>query len=299
MKIGILCGGNSAEAEISLMSGQNVYQALKNKGLDCCLIKVDFHHLAALWQQSFDYAFILLHGKGGEDGQIQAELAKRNIAYSGSNSEVSKICMDKLNTKQVWQQYKLPCVEYALSHNAQLTTQPSFAMPWIVKPTTEGSSVGISKVSTQAQLPPALKLAHQYDEVVMVERYLKGKEYTVAVYQGQAGVQTLPIIEIAHNLDFLDYHNKYFDKEVLVKHICPAPLSTKLSKQAQQLALKAFEVLGCKDWARVDFMIEDEKIYLIEVNTVPGMTTASLIPIELNTADITIADFVLKIINHR
>lgn len=297
--IAILMGGYSAEREVSLRSGQNVYQSLCNKGVDCFLFDwtkdaSGQDNLANLWQQSFDFALIVLHGKGGEDGVIQQSLEQKGIAFSGSNSQASKLCLNKQQTKNCWLKHGLPTAKFVISNKNKPCPEIDFPLPWIVKPNTEGSSIGISKVSDKLQLQSALDLAHQYDDCIIIEQYIKGREYTVGVFASNPDdLIALPIIEIEHQLDFLDYNSKYFDTQHQTHHHCPAPLSIEMTQNLQQLAIEAFTVLGGQNWGRVDIMVEGNQPFLLEVNTAPGMTPASLIPIAIKAQGIDMADFIL------
>ena len=290
MSIAILMGGWSKERAVSLKSGQNVYEALSADSVDCFMFDVTKKSLPSLWSQSFDKALIVLHGRGGEDGFIQKKLEQRQIPYSGSNSLVSKIGMDKETTKRLWLEQHLPTAKFTVSTNTQ-TVCPDFALPWIVKPACEGSSLGISKIIDKTQLKDALTLAHQYDNKVIIEQYINGKEYTIAILHHQA----LPIIEIDYSLDFLDYESKYINT-TQTHHYCPASLDEATTKALQQLALKAFQVLGGKDWGRIDLMIENNQPYLLEVNTAPGMTKQSLVPIAVKASGVSLSYFIQQVL---
>lgn len=290
--IAVLMGGISAEREVSLNSGEAVYQALKKQGIDC--FKFDWlgDNLDELWPHSFDKAFIVLHGRGGEDGYIQKQLEDRNIAYTGSDSSASERCMDKAKTKTIWSKHNLPLSPSVVAKINQKTPNIDFSMPWAVKPILEGSSIGISKVEKSTQLDQALALAWEYDDYALIEKWITGDEYTVAILKGEA----LPMIRIRADHDFYDYESKYHSNNT--QYLCPCGLSESEEKTLQSIALQAFNVMGAKTWGRVDFILDKEnKPYLLEINTVPGMTSHSLVPMAANTAGMSFEQLVLSVLN--
>ena len=273
MKVAILMGGYSKEREISLISGNNVYQTLSRKKIDCFSFDMQKNNLHKLFQKNFDKAFIILHGRGGEDGFIQKKLEEKNIAYTGSNVAVSNICIDKEKTKNIWQKYNLPTAPFVCACQHKYPPAPHFDLPWIIKPTLEGSSLGVSIVTKENELESALERAYQYNHRALIEKYIKGREYTVAILNDTA----LPIIEISCAEKIFDYHAKYHSQKT--RFDCPARLSEDSAKEIQQLAHKAFKALGAKTWGRIDLMMDNnQKPYLLEINTVPGLTPHSLVP---------------------
>lgn len=290
--IAVLMGGNSAEREVSLNSGKAVHRALKNQGIDCFKFDWQGDNLNELWAKNFDKAFIILHGRGGEDGVIQQQLEKRNIAYTGSDSTASKKCMNKATSKDIWAQHGLPLCPGVLANINSVLPKIDFPLPWAVKPILEGSSIGISKVNQRSQLKSALSLAWQYDKTALIERWIEGGEYTVSILNNKI----LPVIKIIADKDFYDYKSKYHSNET--QYLCPCGLSNTNEQQLQKIALKAFNMMGCKTWGRVDFMMDAQNNpHLLEINTVPGMTAHSLVPMAAKAAKMSFDELVLAIIN--
>jgi len=290
--IAVLMGGNSAEREISLNSGEAVYQSLKSQQIDCFKFDWKDDNLDNLWSQEFDLAFVVLHGRGGEDGVIQRLLEARNISYTGSNSDASANGMDKYLSKEIWKFSKLPLAPSLLA--TQNTTLPtiSFPLPWAVKPVSEGSSIGISKVVELAQLDAALALAWQYDNRVLIEQWIEGEEYTVAILGGKA----LPVIKIIADQDFYNYESKYLSSTT--QYLCPCGLTENQESQLKEIALQAFQTIGATGWGRIDFILDkDNSPFLLEINTVPGMTSHSLVPMAAKAAGITFEQLVKQIIH--
>ena len=288
--IAVLMGGNSAEREVSLKSGEAVYQALKNQHIDCFKFDWQENNLDQLWLKDFDLAFIVLHGRGGEDGTIQKQLEDRHIAYTGSNSSSSENGMNKHLSKQIWHDAGLPLAPSILAIKNTHTSNINFPLPWAVKPVCEGSSIGISKVVDKTQLEVALELAWRYDEQALVEQWVEGEEYTVAIL----GSKTLPVIKIISDQDFYDYDSKYHSNAT--QYICPCGLDNKQEQHIQTLALKAFKLIGASGWGRIDFIIDkNQQPYLLEINTVPGMTSHSLVPMAAKAAGINFEQLVKQI----
>ncbi|MBW5290804.1 MAG: D-alanine--D-alanine ligase B [Candidatus Ruthia sp. Asou_11_S2] len=290
--IAVLMGGNSAERAVSLKSGEAVYQALNNQNIDC--FKFDWHkdNLSKLWQQEFDQAFIVLHGPGGEDGYIQKQLENRGIRYTGSDSNASHNGMDKARTKMIWKQHNLMLAPSIVASINQPIKPIDFPLPWAVKPTLEGSSIGISKVDSQTQLNEALTLAWQYNPHALVEQWIEGDEYTVAIL----GDKALPVVKIITDQDFYDYESKYHSNET--QYLCPCDLSPSQEKALQAIALKAFFAINAKGWGRVDFIInQHNKPYLLEINTVPGMTSYSLVPMAAKAMGMNFNQLVVAILD--
>jgi D-alanine-D-alanine ligase len=285
-------GGNSAERAVSLNSGEAVYQALKNQNIECFKFDWQGDNLDKLWSQSFDKAFIVLHGRGGEDGTIQQQLEQRNIAYTGTNSTSSEQCMNKATTKAIWAQHDLPLASSVLANKGEPTPIHDLPLPWAVKPILEGSSIGISKVTYARELDKALALAWQYDDQALIEQWIEGEEYTVSIL----GEKTLPVIQIIADHGFYDYESKYHSDET--QYLCPCDLPNTLEQQLQSIALDAFNIMGAKTWGRVDFILDkDQKPYLLEINTVPGMTSHSLVPMAAKATGLSFDELVLTILN--
>ncbi|HAP05587.1 MAG TPA: D-alanine--D-alanine ligase [Gammaproteobacteria bacterium] len=290
--IAVLMGGNSAERAVSLNSGEAVYQALKNQNIECFKFDWQGDNLDKLWSQSFDKAFIVLHGRGGEDGTIQQQLEQRNIAYTGTNSTSSEQCMNKATTKAIWAQHDLPLASSVLANKGEPTPIHDLPLPWAVKPILEGSSIGISKVTYARELDKALALAWQYDDQALIEQWIEGEEYTVSIL----GEKTLPVIQIIADHGFYDYESKYHSDET--QYLCPCDLPNTLEQQLQSIALNAFNIMGAKTWGRVDFILDkDQKPYLLEINTVPGMTSHSLVPMAAKAIGLSFDELVLTILN--
>ncbi len=290
--IAVLMGGNSAEREVSLNSGEAVYQALKDQNIECFKFDWQGDNLDELWSQSFNKAFVILHGRGGEDGVIQQQLERRNIAYTGTNSSASKQCMNKATTKAIWGQHNLSLAPSILANSGAPTPNVGFPLPWAVKPILEGSSIGISKVDDAQELTKALELAWQYDDQALIEQWIEGEEYTVSILGGKA----LPVIQIIVDHGFYDYDSKYDSNET--QYLCPCGLPTELEQQLQSIALNAFDIMDAKTWGRVDFILDkNQKPYLLEINTVPGMTSHSLVPMAAEAMGLSFNELVSIILN--
>jgi len=292
-KVAVLLGGNSAERAVSINSGSAVYDALISKGVDAVKIDSKENLLEQLDQHQVDVAFIALHGVGGEDGTIQGLLEFYGLPYTGSGVKASAICMDKWRTKLIWQGLGLPTPNFVSTESLEdlgdFAKQAGF--PLMVKPALEGSSIGISKVKQESELAGAFKAANETGSPVLAEQFITGKEFTVAILNGQA----LPAIQLKPANDFYDYNAKYIQDDT--EYLLPCGLSEEKEKELQDLALSAYQALDCKGWGRVDVMQdEDEKFWLIEVNTVPGMTDHSLVPMAAKAAGINFPDLVLTIL---
>lgn len=274
-RVGVLLGGQSAEREISLQSGAAVTAALKEIGLDPIVIDVGVNAIADIQAAKLDRAFIALHGPGGEDGRIQAVLEYLQIPYTGSDVQSSALAMDKLRSKHLWRGMGLSTPDYATLNgdsNWEEVLQ-SLGGDVMVKPAHEGSSIGMSRVQSARELEAAYNAAAKYDGNVLVERVITGAEYTVAILAGKA----LPPIKLETNHRFYDFDAKYLADDT--NYICPCGLDAEKDQELRQLALNAFNALGCRGWGRVDVMADSNGgFYLLEVNTVPGMTSHSLVP---------------------
>ena len=293
-KVAVLMGGLSAEREISLLSGNAVLAALKNKGVDAHGIDVSESVIADLEKENFQRAFIVLHGRGGEDGTIQALLKLMAVPYTGSGVMASSLAMDKLKTKQIWLAMGLPTPDFCILDSAQSCQQAleKLSLPLIVKPVLEGSSIGMSKVESEDELIPAWHKAQQCGGTVIAEHWIEGDEYTAAVLDDQV----LPMIKLKTTHKFYDYDAKY--EAVDTQYICPCGLSEEQEAEFATLMTKAFNAVGASAWGRVDFMVDkNNQPWLIEVNTVPGMTDHSLVPMAAKQAGISFDELVLKILS--
>lgn len=292
-KVAVLYGGRSAEREISLKSGMAVLTALQKSGVDAHLFDPAAQPLYWLHKEGFQRAFIALHGRFGEDGTVQGTLEMMNIPYTGSGVLASALAMDKWRSKLIWQAAGLPVPSYeminATSDWAAIVNR--LGLPLFVKPANEGSSVGISKVRKVCELPAAYAEAAAYDKLVMAEEFINGGEYTVAILGGKA----LPVIKIEPANEFYDYEAKYFRNDT--RYLCPSGLSQEKEAEMQYLALQGFELLGGVGWGRVDFLMDEAgHSYLLEINTVPGMTDHSLVPMAARQAGISFEQLVLTIL---
>jgi D-alanine-D-alanine ligase len=290
--IAVLMGGYSAEREISLMSGKAVYKALLKNNVECFSFDLTDDNLDKLWIKEFDKAFIVLHGRGGEDGYIQSLLDKRKIPFTGSGVDASNLCMNKANTKDVWLKHELPLSPSIVATQGKPINPIDFPLPWAIKPTLEGSSIGITKVENKSELKIALELAWQYNDEALIEHWIEGDEYTVAIL----GNQALPSIKIISDHDFYDYDSKYFSNKT--EYLCPSDLSDQQEKNIREIAMKAFNLTGASGWGRADFILDkDKNPYLLEINTVPGMTSHSLVPMAAKAAGMNFEQLVLKILH--
>ena len=285
-------GGYSAEREISLLSGNAVYQALIDSKIDCFSFDLNDKNLDELWKMKFNKAFIVLHGRGGEDGFIQSELNKKNIPFTGSNAKSSALCMDKAITKDLWKKHSLPISESIVVTKGDTLESISFPLPWAVKPTLEGSSIGITQVKNESELDSALEEAFKYGNQALVEQWIDGDEYTVSILNNNA----LPSIKITSDHDIYDYHSKYFSSKT--EYLCPSDLTSQQELNLQNIALEAFNLTGASGWGRVDFILDkDRNPFLLEINTVPGMTSHSLVPMAAKASNMSFNDLVIKILN--
>ncbi|MCF6324820.1 MAG: D-alanine--D-alanine ligase [Gammaproteobacteria bacterium] len=292
-KVAVLMGGHSSEREISLQSGDAVLQSLLRSGVDAYAIDPVKEDLLQIRQSGFDRTFIILHGRGGEDGVIQGALEVIGLPYTGTGVMGSALGMDKLRSKQLWCGASLPTPAYkVLSGDCNFANvADEIGLPMIVKPATEGSSIGMSKVTKVEGLFPAWQKAAKSGANVLAEHWVDGAEYTVAILQGEA----LPLIRVETARDFYDFEAKYQSDDT--GYICPCGLSAQQENALQQLALKAFDVVGCHGWGRVDLMCDQQgKAWLIEVNTVPGMTDHSLVPMAAKAAGIEFDQLVWRIL---
>jgi len=297
-KVGVLFGGRSAEREISLISGNGVLQALKSRGIDAHPFDPGTHSLADLAAQGFDRVFIALHGRYGEDGSLQGALEQLGIPYTGSGVMASSVGMDKITTKKLWLMEGVPTPKYAtVDADTDLDALVAeLGLPLIVKPPLEGSSIGITKVTDRNQLADAIALVASMDDAVLAEQFVTGREFTVAVLGQGAAARALPIVEIVAPEGKYDYQNKYFTDDT--QYHCPALLPDELTQEIQRHAVNAYRALGCEGWGRVDVLVResDMRPFLLEVNTSPGMTTHSLVPMAARAVGIGYEDLCVEIL---
>lgn len=292
-RIGLLYGGLSSEREISLMTGEAVLAALKNLNVDVIAIDVQENILQILPSYQLDRVFIALHGPGGEDGTLQGALEYLELPYTGSGVLASALAMDKLRCKQMWRGIGLPTTDFAVLDEKSdwAAVLDSLGGKVMVKPTCEGSSIGMSRVETAQQLQEAWRQAADLSNVVIAESLLEGEEYTVAIL----GDQALPSIRIEAKEVFYDYQAKYFSDETA--YFCPSGLSVAREEELRDLSVAAFNSLGCRGWGRVDVMVDSAGSFqLLEVNTVPGMTSHSLVPMAASAAGLSFDELVLSIL---
>jgi D-alanine-D-alanine ligase len=292
-KVAVLFGGRSAEREVSLKSGAAVLAALLRNGVEAYPFDPAVQNLQALADDGFDRAFIALHGRYGEDGTVQGALELLGIPYTGSGVMASALGMDKWRTKLVWQAGGLPIPDYALldEQSDWKVIAKQLGLPLFVKPANEGSSVGISKVKAASELPAAYREAARHDKLVLAESFIGGGEYTVAIL----GEQVLPVIKIEPANEFYDYEAKYLRNDT--RYLCPSDLATAQEAEMQRLAKQAFALIGGQGWGRVDFLKDEAgKPYLLEVNTSPGMTDHSLVPMAARQAGMSFDQLVLRIL---
>lgn len=296
-KVGVLYGGVSAEREVSLMSGAGVHDALRRLGVDAHLFDTQSQNLSDLAQAGFDRVFIALHGRFGEDGTLQGALELLQIPYTGSGPMASALAMDKVMTKRVWLQLGLPTPEFALLQSEQDLHQLDqvLAFPFIMKPAHEGSTVGFSRIDTSEQILDAYRLAARFDRSVLAERFIKGRELTVPVLGSGEQARALPVIEIVAPDGNYDFENKYYSDAT--QYFCPADLPAELTMQIQEYARQAYLGVNCEGWGRVDFMLdENNQPWLLEVNTSPGMTSHSLVPMAAKAEGISYEQLCLSIL---
>ena len=292
-KVGVLHGGISAERSISLISGAAVLAGLQESGIDAVAIDVGPDIVSTLRKHHLDRVWIALHGRWGEDGVIQGALEVMDIPYTGTGVLGSALAMDKVKSKQVWHAAGLPSARCRIVRKeADLDgVIGEFGLPLFVKPSNEGSSIGVSRVEVGSELVDAWQLARGSSNEVLVEQFVDGDEVTVAILNGSA----LPVIRLQTPHTFYDYSAKYESDST--SYLCPSGLDTSLEEKLQELALAAFAELGCTGWGRVDVMLDrNEHPFLLEVNTVPGMTGHSLVPIAAAQAGITFSDLVVRIL---
>lgn len=292
-KVAVLMGGASAEREISLESGNAVLSALLRSGVDAEGIDWKGGIPEQLQSKKVDRVFNALHGRGGEDGVIQGVLETMEIPYTGSGVQGSALAMDKERTKQIWSAVGIVTPGFMAPVDEPDPQQviDELGLPLMVKPCREGSSYGASKVDQFDQLLPAWREAKKFDDSVLIEQWITGDEYTIGILQGEP----LPVIKLETPRDFYDYKAKYEEKTT--RYICPCGLSAAVEKEIQKISLQAFKAVNCSGWGRVDVMLNEAgEVFFIEVNTVPGMTSHSLVPMAAKERGIEFDELVIKIL---
>ncbi|MBU1308176.1 MAG: D-alanine--D-alanine ligase [Gammaproteobacteria bacterium] len=294
-KVAVMFGGVSAEREVSLRSGKAVLTALQQAGVDAFAFDPQQQNLAELAELGAQQVFIVLHGRGGEDGSMQGALQQLGLPYTGSGVLGSALAMDKIRCKWLFQAQNLPTAPFAVVHSSDTDFAgllASLGGKVMVKPANEGSSIGMSAASSAAELQQAISQALQYDSEILVERWINGREFTIAILNDQV----LPVVEMRTPRAFYDYEAKYQANST--EYLCPAPLDAQLTAAMQDSALKAFNAVGASGWGRVDIMLDDSgQHYLLEVNTVPGMTEKSLVPMAAKAAGLSFQQLVLAILS--
>ena len=298
-RVGVLLGGRSGEREISLMSGNGVLEALLSKGVDAHAFDPGLRCPTELAKEKFDRVFISLHGRYGEDGTIQGLLDLLSLPYTGSGVLASALSIDKIATKQIWLSNGLSTPEFE-----ELTADSNWnavvkklGLPLIVKPAHEGSSLGLTKVKSVDDLPAAYELAAGLDKKVIAETCIVGDELTCPLVGQGNTAEALPVIKIIPPQANYDFHHKYFSNET--QYLCPTGLTPEVNERVQELALASYKALGCRTWGRADVMLDQKtgKPYLLEMNTSPGMTSHSLVPMAAKAAGVSYADLVLWLLN--
>jgi D-alanine-D-alanine ligase len=299
-RVAVLMGGQSAEREISLRSGEGVLRALQAKGVDAFGFDPAEHPLHDLLKEAVQTAFIALHGRYGEDGCVQGALELLGIAYTGSGVMASALAMDKLITKRLWMTHGIPTPAFAKANEASpAELVKALGLPLAVKPSREGSSLGFTKIESESQLAEAIAKAAHFDDAVVVEAFVTGREFTVGLLQEPGGlVRALDVVEIVAPKGNYNYQNKYFGNAT--RYECPAAITPELAGLMKALSCKAFEALDCEGWARVDILWDDQtpnaQPQLLELNTSPGMTDHSLVPMAARESGLSYEDLVLAIL---
>jgi len=297
-RVGVLYGGRSAEREVSLMSGAGVHEALRSVGVDAHLFDTGRYTLVDLINAGFDRVFIALHGRHGEDGTLQGALELLKLPYTGSGPLASSLAMDKIMTKKVWQHEGLATPAYAvLTPDSRLdNVGDELGLPLIIKPPHEGSTLGVTRVDAMADLHAAYGLAARYDREVLAEQFIEGRELTVALLGAGKDVRALPVIEIVAPGGNYDYEHKYVSNDT--QYICPAHLDAAVTEEVLRLSREAYVALGCEGWGRADLMLDAAgKPWLLEMNTSPGMTSHSLVPMGAKAAGMSYAELCVAILS--
>lgn len=301
-RVGVLFGGDSSEREVSIMSGTGVLEALKRRGVDAHAFDPGRQSIAELAAAKFDRVFIALHGRGGEDGTIQGVLELLKIPYTGSGVQASSVAIDKVMTKKIWSASELPTPDWEMGQAdtdwKRVVAELGDAL--IVKPSREGSTIGITKVTSHDhdELAAAWAAAARYDDDVLIEQLVIGRELTCAILGEGRTARALPLIEIRAPGANYDFHHKYFSDDT--QYLCPAPVDELLAAEVQALCVRAYNAIGCRGWGRVDVMLHvdprGDRPYLLEVNTSPGMTGHSLVPMAAQATGLGYDELVLEIL---
>lgn len=300
-KVGVLYGGRSAEREVSLMSGAGVLAALRAKGVDAHGFDPAEQDLSQLAAQQFDRVFIALHGRYGEDGTLQGALEQLGIPYTGSGVMACAISMDKIMTKRIWLSHGLPTPRFMTLDKHASDEQlhgvaQELGLPLMLKAPHEGSTIGISRIESLDSMQAGFDDCARYDDTVLAEAFIRGRELTVPVMGAGREARALPVVEIRAPQGNYDYEHKYFSDDT--EYLCPAPLDEALTARIQALAVQAYNALGCAGWARVDFMLRapDDEPFLLEINASPGMTGHSLVPMSARASGVSYEDLCLEIV---
>ena len=301
-RVAVLMGGHSSEREVSLMSGQGVLKALASKGLDVRAFDPAERSLSDLVSMGITRVFIALHGRGGEDGSLQGALELLGIPYTGSGVMASAIAMDKVMTKRIWTSHGLRNAPSRVLHAPVDAAQADrvceeLGLPLIVKPPHEGSSIGVTKVTERQAMQAAIARCEALESTVLIESFIQGPELTCAVLEMSDGLKALPVIHIEAPQGDYDYQNKYFTD--VVRYHCPSGLPPQVEAQVQQMTLDAFKALDCRGWGRADFMLSqaDGEPHLLEMNTSPGMTSHSLVPMAARVAGLSYEDLCWQVLS--
>jgi len=291
-KIAVLAGGPSSERDISIKSGLAVYNALRRRGCDVEWLEIGKDNIKpAIESASFDVAFIALHGRIGEDGTIQKMLEQLSRPYTGSGVTASRLALDKIASRRIFKKSGIPVPEYSVLTRRSVKLPAKLLFPVVVKPQREGSSIGLSLARNKKQFKKACKTAFKYDSRIIAEKFIRGREITVGIL----GNDALPVVEVVPKRTFYDFRAKYMDEKT--KYKVPASLGRRLYKRAQALGLAAYNALDCSDFSRVDMLLgEDNEIYVLEVNTIPGLTERSLLPKAANARGINFDRLCLKLL---
>ena len=292
-KVGVLAGGPSNERDVSLRSGKAVYEALIGRGCDAILLDVKNDICDIIGRSPVDMAFIALHGRFGEDGTVQSMLEDMGVPYTGSGVDASRLALDKIATKKVFKKCAIPAPGYVVFEKGDFNAKSCLSMGWpvVVKPQFEGSSIGLSIAGDANSLKAAVDKALEYGVRVLVEEYIKGRELTVGIL----GKKSLPVVEIVTSQGLYDYEAKY--KDPSTKYLVPAPIDRELAKLAGELGERSHKALGCRSFSRVDMMMNAAgDIFVLEVNTIPGMTERSLLPKAAAAAGIDFGDLCVRLL---
>ena len=297
-KVAVLMGGRSSEREVSIMSGTGVLEALRAKGVDAHAFDPAQRALDELVREGFKRVFIALHGRFGEDGTVQGALELLRLPYTGSGVMASAIAMDKVYTKRIWTTHDLPTPGFMVARSAEdvRAAADRFGLPMAVKPSREGSTIGFTKVVSHDQCAAAYDIARRHDDDVLCEQFIDGRELTVPILGTGTQARALPVIEILAPAGNYDYQNKYFRDDT--RYECPAQLSAELTRRIQALSVAAFHAIGCEGWARVDVMLRrsDDAPFLLEINTSPGMTGHSLVPMGARAEGVSYEDLCVSVL---